>query len=405
MGRLETLGCRAYQILEAPKVLELSEDDIYQRVDTLHQNLLTQISIPTISLASTTNTYHLKKSYVRYIQRTGGFDSVADVWRDVLGCTMGQMADLLLANPRLLSLVKHTQQRVEKACYLFDQGVSKDQLRTNSLLLVTVPLEVIKHRVEEVQALDIHPLPLSRLAQADYHYKRSLGKLREIKDTANQRWQVLEGLLGVPKEVLEKKHPVFANTSLKKLEERLQYLLNERGYSAEDVVNCPTILHKIEVSRLISAFTELEDEAGLEEVTLPTLLSFVNYHKLPAWRNGTQRSLRRALGTEQAEVAEVLPRDYAGLFQQRPSVIKENFAFLRTNNFERAVILDLPVVLGHSHQVLVRHWNDLPKAQSEHFDKWKNDPRKLLNLLQYDIEQSANFKHRVLTADHSSGQL
>lgn len=400
MVNLENVGCHSYQVLEAPGVLNLSEDEIIIRMDILQQLAINDISIPLIGLTNKYRTGEVKSRYKIYIERTKGCVSVADFWRGVFECSEMDMDELLLSNPRLLKGEKVLDERLRKARFLFDSGIKRKDLLKASHVILNHTFDTIENRVKELKANNVHPLSISFLAQAEKQYRSALHRHLELQKSNDSRWSVLEGLLGVDQEML--KHPVYKKTPLHRLRKRIDYLLNTRGYDPEDIINCPTILQRIEVNRLEKAFHELE-EAGLEDIQLATVVTYINHRRVPAYKKTSHRSVAKNLGFDTHNMADVSHGDFAGLFQQRNSVLQQNFQYLKVDcGFSSDIILDVPVILGHSHVLLVKHWDNLPAKQETLFNKWKNDQRKLLNLLQYDIEKSVNFKHSVLLSNITS---
>ena len=409
MERLEKLGCKRYQLLEAPYVLDFSEEKVYQQLDIMQQVLVKQVSIPLIGLITDcqSNDYQRRMKFSRYSKRMHGFCSLADLWMDILGCKEEEIEDLMLTSPWLLSSLGHFSNRVQKAMFLLESGVSRKELLLNTKVLTNISLETLKRRVAEVKALGMKKLPLKSLAQSNGPYEKAMALYKKRMGLEAKRWEVLCKLLNTSRRVLEM-HPVFSMGTMEStkhsdsLEKKIRYLVDTRGYTVDDVLNYPRILSRSSVKRLDRAFHDLE-EVGLDDVTLSMVHAYMQNKKLPEVSYGTQKALRYTLGSNVQEMAEVLPREYAGLFQQDPKIIRANFRFLSEDcGFERSLILNLPVILGHSQNVLVQHWKMLPESQSEHFTKWRADPQKLLNLLQYDIERSVNFKHRIITVEHSS---
>ena len=400
MEYLEGLGCKRYQILESPQVLEYPKDNIAECCTKLQNCGIKEVSIPLLAIALKTPQVRLQAAVSAYRGKLQDYVSVADFWRQMLNRTEDEMECLMTSNPRLMKSNKYIKEKMLKLDLLLENGLTRSHVAKCSHVLTNQTFTTLQARIKQLQDVHIQPIPIAAITQAGYLYEQRLASLIASQEEAAERWQHLSTLLGHPAEHL-KKFPVLRNTSLSSLEERISFLMSERNYTSEDILACPGILHRKSIDRLKETFFQL-DELGLEQLPLASVVSFAVYKKIPmTQKNGSLKSLLKILECEEWRLPEIDAVQYTALFSQRPSVIRQNLRFLTEEcNFTWDVVLDLPIILGHAHKVVVRQWEKLCCDKDDITNKLQKEPSKVLNCLQYYIEREANFKHPVLTQDH-----
>jgi len=174
--------------------------------------------------------------------------------------------------------------------------------------------------------------------------------------------------------------------------------LLSKGYQPRQIISCLKILD-VPIASLQNAVEELHTYS-LASVSLDDCWRYATAGRLTVSRVHIRRMIANVLGCSAAQLPNILTKDNSIRVVQINDV-RANLAFLHGEGFTQKQIISVPLVLLHSPEVLQRHWSAVtdPSSQSAvsvAYRRFAECAEKQLNVLQYAIEQSANFQHAAI---------
>lgn len=387
LERLETVqkfGFKAYEIVEYPQVLKMSEKELEGRLKTLTEKCTRRAKV--LLMAKHLRLPVTKRNAMLFNQRwarsTVDGVSAIEVLRHSLKCSEEKMIDILTRNPRLRT-IRNNLDIFEKIDVLFKYGAKAENLWAFTSLLKNVKLEIIKARAKKLYELGYNnPLPIGHIGRTEDVYEKIIEKLQKNATSSEETKNSLKVLEQIP----------FVKPNMKHVHKgKVDYLFSQ-GYSAEEIVDNVNVfcdsLDKIRNS------VETMNSHYLEKVPLsrcsrnchgkpdPPLHQRLVFKPLKVLGGHLMPEVKRKF----ADHAKGIP---PGIFKK---FFPKNVTFLMDKGFSGEELLGLPIVLCHEAQVLEEWWEKL--WSDEKFRKVHSDDKlSALNVLQYSLEKHNNFRH------------
>lgn len=381
-------GCKPYELVEYPEILRLTEADIDKRIERLHSSGQSSISMPLLKFAKPESSdTALRSSLRRYLKQQNGRLNKVDEIRSALQCSDDEMLDILKRNPRLIGTRKR-RFIVEKVACLLECGAVIQDIKSNTNLLNNKTLEDIESRAKRLVELGYNdPLPMGVIGRDDDDFEvivARLAKQRSLHPTS----RYLES-----REIIAK-IPDFANRKLHVVKPKVDFLLS-RGYVGEEIIEFPSIL-ELGLEAIHDAVIYLQSY-HLGAVSLETCHKYATKKRVTSRQSSSRRILAKVLECQSTELP-LIPKDLSVVLNTE-ATLHANYDFLRSIGFTSADLKRLPIVLAHNNEVLRLHWDliQMEEGLAPHFESWKEDKAKLLQLLQFSIEKESNFSHMAAT--------
>lgn len=390
VGLLEKENCSKFQLLECPKLLDvIGENAIREAKEKLQQVGCKQLSAPLIHLALTSSTSarksSLKKRVDDYIENLDGFCCVIDYWTEKLQLTPEDLEELSAKNARLLSFAS-VDVPTKKLDLLVSYGISLGEIRQHSHVLLNKSYDVLQKRLEQLRALNLNkPYPLRLIGQAEFIYRYSLARLLDKQD---RQLNVADDAVSKPVDV--KNLPKGFST----VEGKWTFLI-EKGFHPTEIMNYPPIW-SIGEKRLEDAYSKLHN-MGVEKITLQRLVSYAKRAQITNDSNTMAKVLSYLTGKK---LDRKVLKKFSSLYSQKFETVVANYEFLKSMDFEDEHLSELPVILAHDTNLLKKVYNSslsLPDA-----NLWRQKPVLLLNVMQYFIEKTINFKSPIVLESRDS---
>lgn len=381
-------GCKPYELVEYPEILRLTEADIDKRIERLHSYGQSSISMPLLKFAKPESSdTALRSSLRRYLKQQNGHLNKVDEIRSALQCTDDEMLDILKRNPRLIGRRKR-RFIVEKVACLLECGAVIQDIKSNTNLLNNKTLEDIESRAKRLVELGYNdPLPIGVIGRDDDDFEviiTRLAKQRSLHPTS----RYLES-----REIIAQ-IPEYANRKLHVVKPKVDFLLS-RGYVGEEIIEFPSIL-ELGLKAIHDAVIYLQSH-HLGTVSLETCHKYATKKCVTSRQSSSRRILAKVLECQSTELPPI-PKDLSVVLNTEAS-LHANYDFLQSIGFTSADLKRLPIVLAHNTEVLKLHWDLIQTEEGlvPHFELWKEDKAKLLQLLQFSIEKESNFSHMAAT--------
>lgn len=389
LERLETVqrfGFKAYEIVEYPEVLQMSEKELEVRLKILTDKCPGRAKV--LLMAKHLRLPVTKRNATQFNRRwaklTVNGVSAVEVLRQSLKCSEEKMIDILTRNLRLRT-IRNNLDIFEKIDVLFKYGAKAENLWTYTSLLKNVKLEFIEARAKKLYELGYNnPLPIGHIGRTEDVYEKIIKKLEKNASSSEEikkSFRVLEQI------------PIVKPNMMHVHKEKVDYLFS-RGYSAEEMVdNASVFCDSLDTLR---NSVETMNSHYLEKVPLERCMR--NSHGKPD-PPLHQRNVFKPLKVLGGHLTPEVKQKFVDHMKGTPLGIfkkffPKNVAFLVGKGFSGEELSGLPIVLCHETQVLEEWWEKL--WSDERFRKVHSDDKlSALNILQYSIEKRNNFRHAL----------
>ena len=397
---LENIGCRFYQLLEYPEALCLTDEEVVECAEKLNSCKVKTISAPLLKIAQRFTWYetsHVAHRIKKYTDKLNGHVSVADFWISVLSCKSEQeILNILQKNPRLIFL-RNPQQATEKVNVLLEHGLSLEAIKDNTYILKNVTAENITSRCQQLVEHGViktgETPALELLSQSQKVFVKMLKIHLKRQSEFSEKISWLAKNLQYPENVISGSSQLVKN-SLSMLKLKVPHVL-QFGFSASDILMCPEVL-SFSMEAVTHAMKDMED-AEIDHIKISMLKTYLVTKKIGNPSNN-RHILARALRCNLKELPSLKDTSHLKYaLVQDPDILEINFQFLLDCGFAAEDIQQIPLVIGHNPDVLVRHWNLLTsRSELKQFSGCLADSSKVLNTLQYFIERDINFQLPVV---------
>ncbi|XP_052104049.1 uncharacterized protein LOC127737430 [Mytilus californianus] len=274
--------------------------------------------------------------------------------------------------------------------FLLSEGYSVNDIRCNpqilqrSMKMLTGRLDKVRQVSLEVQPsvdlLTVNPYRFRSYLKDLEKYRRSLGKSTTKTEKLSQSLDLNKSQTMILDPILHLK--------LDDLKARINYL-EEIGISKDSIANDIFCLG-IPVSRLKEVVKELKED-GNKKITLMQITEHAAGDlETGNKNNGTAFFIRDKLGMLSIGQWDKIQIQYLNCSTVD---VEKNFKLLIENGFTAEIMKTCPYILGHSCAILEEYLGKVEQMQaSDMYQAVLRDKVKLLNVLQYMIEQDHNFQ-------------
>ncbi|VDI75313.1 Hypothetical predicted protein [Mytilus galloprovincialis] len=282
---------------------------------------------------------------------------------------------------------KRLKQLKDKLTYFLQLGISIEDIGEN-ILCVTPQLKDIEKTVKNTKvSLEVQP-SIDLLTVNPYRFKsylKDLEKYRRSLGESTTKTEKLRQSLNLNQSQTMILDPIL-HFNLDDLKARINYL-QEIGITKDSITNDIFCLG-IPVSRLKEVVKELKED-GDKKITLMQITEHAAGNlETGNKNNGTAFFIRDKLG-----LIGKWDKIQIKYFNCSTVDVERNFKLLLENGFTIEIMRTCPYILGHSCTILEEYLEKVKQIQaSDMYETVLTDKVKLLNVLQYMIEQDHNFQ-------------
>ncbi|XP_076096265.1 uncharacterized protein LOC143067106 isoform X2 [Mytilus galloprovincialis] len=282
---------------------------------------------------------------------------------------------------------KRLKQLKDKLTYFLQLGISIEDIGEN-ILCVTPQLKDIEKTVKNTKvSLEVQP-SIDLLTVNPYRFRsylKDLEKFRRSLGESTTKTEKLRQSLNLNQSQTMILDPIL-HFNLDDLKARINYL-QEIGITKDSITNDIFCLG-IPVSRLKEVVKELKED-GDKKITLMQITEHAAGNlETGNKNNGTAFFIRDKLG-----LIGKWDKIQIKYFNCSTVDVERNFKLLLENGFTIEIMRTCPYILGHSCTILEEYLEKVKQIQaSDMYQTVLTDKVKLLNVLQYMIEQDHNFQ-------------
>ena len=383
LSYLVKIGCKPYELAEYPQILQLNKNEVDDRVCKLKDHGVTSVSMPLLRLLEPPRSNPaIAKRIEWYMLRTNERLNYSDEIVDALRCSCDEMVDILTQNPRLVGELQRKFMKEKIEC-LLNYGARLEDIRSNTSLLNNKTLETIESRARLLSAIGCNdPLLIGIIGRTKREFQLIVDRLVGEKELRSE--------IKFPESnvIMKELMPHLQNHRYHVVKAKVNLLLSH-GYTMEDILAFPTILDRVGLANIHSSITYI-NQLGVGLASLETCYRYALKKHLPFRRMSLRRTFSKLLDCS-SDSLPTMPSDFGAAAPDEAAMLR-NYGVLRECGFLKDDIIALPIILLHHADDLQACWRELESDNAVAFARFKGDTKKLLNLLQYTIEKSSNFR-------------
>ncbi|VDI75312.1 Hypothetical predicted protein [Mytilus galloprovincialis] len=272
--------------------------------------------------------------------------------------------------------------------FLISEGYSVKDIKCN-LQILQRSVKMLRGRLDKVKQVSLEVQPsIDLLTVNPYRFKsylKDLEKYRRSLGESTTKTEKLRQSLNLNQSQTMILDPIL-HFNLDDLKARINYL-QEIGITKDSITNDIFCLG-IPVSRLKEVVKELKED-GDKKITLMQITEHAAGNlETGNKNNGTAFFIRDKLG-----LIGKWDKIQIKYFNCSTVDVERNFKLLLENGFTIEIMRTCPYILGHSCTILEEYLEKVKQIQaSDMYETVLTDKVKLLNVLQYMIEQDHNFQ-------------